>query len=213
MSQTLIHPRLEVCYRLQQLLDARNAHPERQEEIDGIINRRFRVTCAVLVLDMAGFSVSVQKHGIIHHLALIRRMNVAAEQAIHQAGGRVVKFDADNCFAAFPRVRQAVQAAVQLNRELEVDNRHRLIRDRIEVSIGIGYGPILLGSEDLFGDEVNLASKLGEDLAGHGEILLTQEAKRQCKGKGKSFALVPVRFSVGKASLSAYRLQLLSSGP
>jgi class 3 adenylate cyclase len=195
MSQTLIHPRLEACYRLQQLLDARNAHPERQKEIDGIINRRFRVTCAVLVLDMAGFSVSVQKHGIIHHLALIRRMNVAAEQAIHQAGGRVVKFDADNCFAAFPRVRQAVEAAVQLNRELELDNRHRLVRERIEVSIGIGYGPILLGSEDL---------------AGHGEILLTQEAKRQCKGK--SLSLVPVRFSLGETSLSAYRLQLPSTG-
>src|SRR5256886_5385868 len=39
---------------------------------------------------------------------------------------------------------------------------------------GIGYGEILvIENEDIFGSEVNLASKLGEDLAQRGEILLT----------------------------------------
>ena len=47
----------------------------------------------------------------------------------------------------------------------------------IHGSIGIGYGDLLvIGDEDLFGTEMNLASKLGEDLACAGEILLSPAA-------------------------------------
>jgi adenylate cyclase len=47
----------------------------------------------------------------------------------------------------------------------------------IHISCGIDYGKILLiGQEDCFGDPVNRASKIGEDLATAGEILITKEA-------------------------------------
>ena len=43
--------------------------------------------------------------------------------------------------------------------------------------MGIGYGPsLLVGDEDIFGNELNLASKLGEDMAEPNEILLTEAA-------------------------------------
>ena len=45
------------------------------------------------------------------------------------------------------------------------------------VCIGIGFGEVLdAGHEGCFGNEVNVASKLGEDTAEPGEILLTQSA-------------------------------------
>ncbi len=51
------------------------------------------------------------------------------------------------------------------------------------VSVGIGYGPVLLiGDEDMMGNEVNLACKLGEDVAEYGEILLTEAAARELAG-------------------------------
>ncbi len=47
----------------------------------------------------------------------------------------------------------------------------------IHISCGIDYGKILVvGQEDCFGDPVNRASKMGEDLAVAGEILVTKEA-------------------------------------
>ena len=50
--------------------------------------------------------------------------------------------------------------------------------DFVGIAIGIGFGSILdLDGEDFFGDEVNLASKLGEDIATGGEVLLTDAAK------------------------------------
>jgi adenylate cyclase len=53
------------------------------------------------------------------------------------------------------------------------------------VSIGIGHGKILnVGNEAIFGNQVNLASKLGEDLAKSGDILLTEAAHAQIEDSG-----------------------------
>jgi adenylate cyclase len=59
----------------------------------------------------------------------------------------------------------------------------RLTRDSVNgyeyfrVCAGIGYGELLMaGREGLYGDEMNRASRLGEDTANPREILLTEEA-------------------------------------
>ena len=59
---------------LERLLDRRNDHPEQLAQIDAQIRAQFEQSCAILVLDMCGFSRLTTKHGIIHYLSLIRRM-------------------------------------------------------------------------------------------------------------------------------------------
>ena len=54
-------------------------------------------------------------------------------------------------------------------------NEHYPIAEQIYLSVGIDYGRLLLiDGEDYFGDPVNTASKLGEDLAIKAETLVTQ---------------------------------------
>ena len=43
---------------------------------------------------------------------------------------------------------------------------------------GVGFGDVLELDGDVFGAEVNLASKIGEDLARPGEVLLTPDEER-----------------------------------
>jgi hypothetical protein len=57
-------------------------------------------------------------------------------------------------------------------------NRGRPASERLAFSFGIGFGEVLDLGHDLLGLEVNLASKLGEDTARPGEILLTPDAAR-----------------------------------
>lgn len=52
-------------------------------------------------------------------------------------------------------------------------NTGRRAQERIAVCVGLGYGPVLRVGGDVWGAEVNAASKLGEDLAQGGEILVT----------------------------------------
>jgi adenylate cyclase len=56
-------------------------------------------------------------------------------------------------------------------------NVHTQEEFNIRVGIGIDYGEVLLiGGPDYFGMAVNRASKLGEDVANSGEILITKTA-------------------------------------
>jgi class 3 adenylate cyclase len=163
--------------KMAKLLQERNEHPERAAEIDARIKATFGETLAVFVMDMSGFSRQTIRHGIVHFLAQIHRMHSIATPVVETHGGEVVKYEADNVFAVFPDAEQAVDAAIELDRSLELANT--MLPDEYDMhgEFGIGYGEILIiENEDIYGSEVNLASKLGEDLAQRGEILLTESA-------------------------------------
>lgn len=160
------------------LLDTLNAAtPEDRPAIEALIRKSFQVHRAALVLDMTDFSISVRRTGILAHLALIRRMQVLCQSPIEQAGGEVVKHDADNVFAVFAKAAQALQAAEAIQRQLADHGLETADGRTVGASIGVDSGDILLIREtDFFGDAVNIAAKLGEDLAGRGEILVTARA-------------------------------------
>jgi class 3 adenylate cyclase len=194
------------CAELDRLLKRRNSTPAHQRRIDRQIIRKFRRTRAVFVLDMAGFSISVQRYGIIHHLAKIHRMQAIVGAAVRTCGGVVAKFEADNCFATFSTAARAVEAGRRIQAELKAANISASERDALHVSIGIGYGPILLACDDLFGDEMNLASKLGEDIAQSGEVLLTERARRSLRGARLRFE--EMALSISGVHLRAAKLVL-----
>ena len=160
------------------LLDYAYAQTDEQKaEIQGSLWEQFGRSKAVFVMDMSGFSLLSQRHGIVHYLSMVRRMQLTTQPIIEQYGGEVVKFEADNCFASFPDALPAVQAGMALNAAFFGMNLLTPDELDIRISIGIDYGDILLiGGPDYFGDPVNCASKLGEDTAGPGEILVTERA-------------------------------------
>lgn len=165
---------------LDRLLQTRNEHPEKAAEIDATIHKVFSQTHAILVLDMSGFSRMTVRYGIIHFLAMMHRLHVIALPLVNQHQGRLIKQEADNLFAVFPTVALAVEAAVDLLKTLAAVNTG--LPDLLDLfaSIGIGYGEVLMIEDsDMYGSEMNLASKLGEDLARSGEILLTEAAFAQ----------------------------------
>ena len=162
---------------MRELLAERNQYPERADEIDAKIRSRFERELAILVLDMVGFSSLSRKLGIISYLAMIAEMYTAARPAVLENGGEVIKYEADNIFAVFDSADEALEAALDIFRGFAVINGVVPDDRDIHGSIGIGYGPTLvIDDEDIFGCEVNLASKLGEDIAKASEILLTPAA-------------------------------------
>ena len=176
------------------MLDIRIEHPERAKKIDADINKKFEKERTIFVLDMSGFSRTVQRYGLIHYLAMIHRMRRIVRPSVERHCGIVVKFEADNCFAVFQNPDLALQAARDITHDLTVANLMTDEESDVHVSIGIGHGPVLLFCDDMYGNELNLASKLGEDVAERGEILLTDAAKRRLKRK-EPFDRVPLTVS------------------
>ena len=132
---------------------------------------------AVFVLDMSGFSMLTRKYGIVHYLAMVRRMQLTTEPIVKSHGGFMIKYEADNCFAMFPEPEAAVRAAIAMQNAFAASNVLTPEDQDIHISCGVDFGKVLIiGREDCFGDPVNRASKIGEDVAAAGEILVTKEA-------------------------------------
>jgi class 3 adenylate cyclase len=119
-------------------------------------------------------------------------MQLTSQPIIEQYGGAVIKYEADNCYAVFTDSLSAVRAGLALKAAFFGINIITPDDADIQVSIGIDYGNILMvDGPDYFGDPVNLACKLGEDLAGPGEILLT----------GRAFEQIPAEAGLGGTAL------------
>lgn len=186
---------LPSCHTFHDMLGERIEQPNRAEEIDAKIRKKFEQERSIFVLDMSGFSRTVQRYGLIHYLAMIHRMQRVVAPVIEKMGGYVVKFEADNCFAAFPDPDKALGAALQIKHDLDVVNLVTEDSSDVHISIGIGFGPILLFCDDMFGNEMNLASKLGEDLAERDEIFLTEAARDALKSSAQKFETIPLTIS------------------
>lgn len=131
---------------------------------------------AVAIVDAAHFTETVLQRGIaaaLRDIVAIRRILVPV---MRSHDGEVYKIDADNLYVHFDSVRDAVAAAAASHDALAAAGRRR--KNPLGVSIGIGFGRLfyLPSEDDYYGAEVNLASKLGEDLARSGETLLTESA-------------------------------------
>lgn len=170
-----------------ELLRRRHEEPERAEEIDAEIRRRFETEAAVLITDSVGFTRRTREKGILHVLSLLLHHAERLRPVLLAHGARVVKEEADNLFAVFSSVSEALAAARAMRDELAAYNRAVEPERQVRICTGIGFGRVILLPGDAFGDAVNLASKLGEDTAEAEEILLTEEARAQVADEGHRF--------------------------
>ncbi|HZO29789.1 MAG TPA: adenylate/guanylate cyclase domain-containing protein [Chloroflexota bacterium] len=192
--------------RLQRLLKEYNEYPERHQEIDSQIHEEFCRAVAIVVIDSCGFSRSVRQHGIVNYLARLERLERVVSPIIETHGGRVLRVEADNIFALFSDTESAVRCSAEVQRNVEIANEPLPAASEIYIAIGIGYGRVLLvGDDDAYGDEMNVACKLGEDLAEQGEILLTAAA-REAIGDGGPWQFEDSSVRISGLDLTAYKV-------
>jgi adenylate cyclase len=159
--------------------------PDWKDDIAKAIEETFTQERAIMVLDLSGFSRTTQKKGIISFMLMINQMRRLATPMVARRGGTVVKAEADNLFCLFPSASDAVAAAQEIAGQLDTANVVLPSDSALYASFGIGYGQVLnIADEDLWGDELNQTSKLGEDIAEKGQILLTESAWGQVKDEG-----------------------------
>ena len=96
--------------------------------------------------------------------------------------GRVVNTAGDSLLAEFPSVVQAVECAVDVQREVAERNGALPEDRRMWFRIGIDLGDVMVHESDLHGDSVNVAARL-QALADPGGILISGPVFEQVKNK------------------------------
>jgi adenylate cyclase len=101
---------------------------------------------------------------------------------VKRHGGRVVDSPGDNVLAEFPSVVDAVECAVETQRELKSRNDALPENRRMKFRIGINLGDVIEKGERIYGDGVNIAARI-EGLAEGGGICISRSTYEQVEHK------------------------------
>ncbi len=130
-----------------------------------------RKLAAILSADVKGYSRLMGEDEV----ATIRMLSAYREvmsTLIRQYRGRVVDSPGDNLLAEFASVVDAVQCAVETQRELKARNADLPAERKMEFRIGLNLGDVIVEGERIYGDGVNIAARL-EGLAEAGGICIS----------------------------------------
>ena len=89
--------------------------PAGQETARAKIWEDFGVEGAAFISDMASFSSTSRKIGVCHFLKMIHRARQIIAPIIEDNSGTLLKCEADNCYAFFENVDDAIQASFDVN--------------------------------------------------------------------------------------------------
>lgn len=180
-------PTVTTARSLFEALDERATDAEGRKAFDEAIWAQCGVEGAVLITDLSGFTRTTKTHGILHFLAMFRRFQRACSPVINKHGGSVLKQEADDLFGIFVSASDAVDAGIDMLRAVEVLNETAAPEDQLGLALGVEYGSMIRLSDDAYGDPVNVAFKLGEDIASRGQLLVGESAHKRLVDSGYSF--------------------------
>jgi class 3 adenylate cyclase len=118
-----------------------------------------RRLAAIMFTDIVGFSRQMGADEA-RMLRLLEVHNQIVQQAVKAHNGHIIKTIGDAFLIDFPSVVHAVQCARQIQQQLRTHNTEQDKTEQIHVRIGIHLGDIVQKDGDVFGDGVNIASRL-----------------------------------------------------
>ena len=118
-----------------------------------------RRLAAIMFTDIVGFSRQMGSDEA-RMLRLLDVHNRTIEQAVSEHHGTVIKTVGDAFLVDFPSVVHAVQCAQQIQAQLRTHTHGKESAEQIHIRIGIHLGDVVQRDGDVFGDGVNIASRL-----------------------------------------------------
>jgi adenylate cyclase len=125
-----------------------------------------RQLAAIMFSDMSGYTALMQQN---EQLAIIkrRRLKEVLETSVPVHQGKILQYYGDGALSIFNSAIDGVNCAIEIQRSLQQE-------PKIDLRIGIHTGDIIIENETIYGDGVNLASRV-ESLAVPGSIFISEK--------------------------------------
>lgn len=155
---------------------------------------------AILTADVVGYSrlMGEDEVGTLARLRACRKDLI--DPAIAEFNGRVVKLMGDGSLVEFASIVDAVQCAATIQRRMADFDQHVDEDRRIRLRIGVNLGDVIIEENDIYGDGVNIASRL-ESLAEPGGVCIS----------GSAFDHISGKVDVGFAALGEKKLKNIAA--
>ena len=133
-----------------------------------------RKLAAIMFTDMVGYTALMQKDETKAR-ELIELQRSLLKPYVKKHDGEVIQFVGDGTFCRFESAIEAVNAALEIQKIMEVESE-------LNLRIGIHVGDVVVKGDEVYGDGVNVASRI-EPLAEAGGICVTEEVYRNIKNQ------------------------------
>ncbi|HEU4469605.1 MAG TPA: adenylate/guanylate cyclase domain-containing protein [Flavisolibacter sp.] len=133
-----------------------------------------RQLAAILFADMEGYTALMQENEQLARLKR-RRLKEVLETEVAVFNGRVLQNYGDGSLSLFPSAIDCVHCAIRIQQQLQAE-------PRVDVRIGIHSGDVIIDEEAIYGDGVNLASRI-ESMGISGGILLSDKVYDEIKNQ------------------------------
>ncbi|WP_157016154.1 adenylate/guanylate cyclase domain-containing protein [Mesorhizobium xinjiangense] len=141
-----------------------------------------RRLAAILVADVVGYSRMMRADETDTLARLMRLRRELVDPKLDEYGGRMVKSTGDGMLADFPSAVDAVQYAIEVQKEIASASADLPPETAMLLRIGINVGDVILEGDDIYGDGVNVAARL-EGVAPPGGICLSATVHDQVSNK------------------------------
>lgn len=142
---------------------------------------KFRRTITVMFTDIKGSTAYFEKYGDVAGMMMVHQCNDTLRQIVERHGGKVVKTIGDAIMATFEDCKESVLASIEMQKSLIDFNAPKPEQDHVFIRIGLNYGQGIVKSNDVFGDVVNVASRV-ESVAVAEQIVISDCVYEQIKG-------------------------------
>jgi adenylate cyclase len=142
------------------------------------VTRKLR---AIFSADVKGYSILMADDEVSTIQSLQNYRNIMSA-CVEKHDGRVVDAVGDNLLAEFDSAVDAVQCAVEVQKELRDKNKELSKEKRLEFRIGINIGDVVQEGDRIYGDGVNIAARI-EGLADPGGVCISRNAYDHIKNK------------------------------
>lgn len=141
-----------------------------------------RRLAAIVAGDIAGYSRLMQLDEEGTHTRVKRIERDLIEPTIAEHHGKLVKTTGDGFIAMFDSPVEAVRCSIVIQQNM-IGRNAAIARDNwIEYRIGVNLGDVIIEPDDIYGDGVNVASRL-EGIAAPGEVFISGGIYEQIKHK------------------------------
>ena len=141
-----------------------------------------RRLAAIVAGDISGYSrlMQIDEEGTHNRVKRIERDLI--EPSIVEHHGRLVKTTGDGFIAIFDSPVEAVRCSIVIQQNLVGRNAALPKHHWIEYRIGVNLGDVIIETDDVYGDGVNIATRL-EGIAQPGEVFISGGIYEQIKHK------------------------------
>jgi len=157
----------------------------------------------VFFTDIAGYTEKSSSIDMSSLLKLIKAFENIVLSTVTANRGSVVKKMGDGILAVFKHPLNATIAALGIQQKTMEYSAMRVEQEKFQVRVGLNTGPVIRKDNDIFGEVVNVASRM-QSAARPGDILLTDVTFQEVKDYVQCTELGRIQVKGIKEAITAY---------